>query len=205
MKSLPGTVKCLIVVLALFASAACATLLKHHGGIYFGEHYVEIYPSADLSSADCNALNEIVGKYDKRIYKIQSFKDGEPGKANGRLCEDCMREGLVADVMRQAKMLHFTGCALQAGLNFGGSSTRCVKCLGDGKGRAAGSSTHPTPTPVEARGGSSTRPTPTPYTAMSSSTHLSAHGKPSSTKLIKQSEKLVNELKPILERYNKKK
>jgi hypothetical protein len=180
MKSLPGTLKCLIVGMALLALAACVTLKSVH----FGEHDVEILPKAHLSDPDCGELNKIVQKYDKRIYKIQAFQSGKVVATRGHLSEEYMRKGLVAEVMKQAQTMNFTGCALQAGL--GSSTKKILESSG-----ASGSSTHPTPAASEGFG--------------TSSTHPVSHGRPSSThKLIEESDKLVRELKPILEKYNKK-
>ena len=186
MKALPGIVTRLGVVFALLIVAACNIQNEADRSARIGTGYVTIHPRAMMTGDDCDALVNALSKFDKHIYRIQNFKNGKPdGDPIGELSDREMESGLVKAVTNEAAAARppFSGCAIQVGR--AGSSTRKSWEI------RSGSSTRPTPTP-HLNSGSSTHPTPAP--SGTSSTHKSTQ----------ESDRMLEELKPILARYNTK-
>ena len=191
MKPVRATKYLLLGALGAVFIVACATIGRSTGPIEFGDYYAVITPDAKVSQSDCEALNRVLSKHHKIIYRIETFRNGRLMGTRGRLSEKCMREGLVAEVAQKAKATSFTGCALQAG--FGTSSTNPRPSTPGGT-----SSTHPTPAPVGST--SSTHPMP----GGTSSTHPCPDmGSSTARKLQDEAEEMMGEIKPILEKYNK--
>jgi hypothetical protein len=165
MRPLSATVKNLLVAATLIAVGGCCTLIKSMCNVEFGKQYAAILPEAAVSESDCDALNQILKKRDKALYKIQTYQNGKLIKTRGALDERFIREGLVSEVATKAKTTGFTGCALQAGV-------------------------------VEEavwKSSSTTKPPPQGF------------GRSSTTKkLVDAAEDLVKEVRPILEKYNRK-
>jgi hypothetical protein len=192
MKPVRATKHLLLGALGVVFIVACATVGRSTGPIEFGDYYAVITPDAKVSQSDCEALNRVLSKHHKIIYRIETFKNGNLVGTRGRLPEKCMREGLVAEVAEKAKTTGFTGCALQAGIK-GTSSTHPKPNEPGGT-----SSTHPTPAPVGQT--SSTHPAP----GGTSSTHPCPDmGSSTARKLQEESKAMMEEIKPILEKYNK--
>jgi hypothetical protein len=105
----------LVALGAVVFIVACATYAKSKSGVEMGQYYAIIYPDAKLPDVNCDAVNRVLKKYDKSLYKIQTYKDGKLIKARGQLAEKYMRAGLVAEVTQKAQTTNFTGCAIQAG------------------------------------------------------------------------------------------
>jgi hypothetical protein len=67
------------------------------------ESRVEIRPGTKISESDQKALNEVLKKYDKSLYKIETLKDGKvTGQAQGKLEDKHIDVTLAAEV-KQAK------------------------------------------------------------------------------------------------------
>jgi len=113
MKSLPRTFKYLLVAVALLAIAACATLMQNKQGVELGEYGAVIRPEAKVSASDWDAINSVLKKYRKSLYKIQTFKNGSLTETRGALDEKYIREGLVSEVAKAAQTTQFTGSAIQ--------------------------------------------------------------------------------------------
>src|SRR3981189_3584 len=75
MKSFPRTFKYLLVAVALLAIAACATLMQSKQGVEVGEYGALLRPEAKVSASDWDAINSVLKKYRKSLYKIQTFKN----------------------------------------------------------------------------------------------------------------------------------
>jgi hypothetical protein len=120
MKSIPAFRFGLLALALLFVAACTCVTIK--SGLIRCEHYVAILPEANISAKDCADIRSVLKRFDKHLYRIQSFKNGKLVGSVGMLDGECMREGLVAEVAKQAKETRFTGCALQAGVK-GTSST----------------------------------------------------------------------------------
>ena len=87
MKNLSGTLKFVLVAIALALVVACVTLAKN-GGISYGKEngaaYVIVHPKAQLSQEDCNSLNAALRKYNTYLYRIQTYKPVKE-KAKGQI------------------------------------------------------------------------------------------------------------------------
>src|SRR5207253_6858628 len=145
MKNLSGTLKYIVAGLSLVALAGCATWWNRHHC-----RCAEITPTMNFAKQDFNDLNRVLKKFDKSLYKIETYKKGKVVKTEGTLTEDHMRQGYAAEVANAAQKMGFTGYAVQAGF-CELTSTRPLPS----------SSTHPAPT-GSPPGGSSTHPSPTP-------------------------------------------
>jgi hypothetical protein len=113
MKSCPRTFKYLLVAVALLAIAACATLTQNKQGVELGEYGAVIPPEAKVSASDWDAINSVLKKYRRSLYKIQTFKNGNLAGTRGALDEKYMRQGLVSEVAKAAQITQFTGSAIQ--------------------------------------------------------------------------------------------
>lgn len=109
-----------LIAVTLVAIAACVTLTKKKVGVEFGKSYVIVRPEAKVPLNELKALNATLKKYDKSLYKIQSFQNGRLIRTYGAMDEKFMRAGLSVEVAKQAALTDFTGCSLVAGT----SSTR---------------------------------------------------------------------------------
>jgi hypothetical protein len=64
---------------------------------------IEIHPGTKISESDQKALNEVLKKYDKLLYKIETLKDGKvTGQVQGKL-EDKYIDATLAAEVKQAK------------------------------------------------------------------------------------------------------
>jgi len=71
---------------------------------------IEIHPGTKISESDQKALNGVLKKYDKSLYKIETLKDGNVvGKAKGKL-EDKHIDATLAAEVKQGKV---TGASVQ--------------------------------------------------------------------------------------------
>jgi hypothetical protein len=59
---------------------------------------IEIRPGAKISESDQKALNEVLKKYDKSLYKIETLKDGKVTGAQGKLEDKHVDVTLSAEV-----------------------------------------------------------------------------------------------------------
>jgi hypothetical protein len=121
MKNLSGTLKFVLVAIALALVVACATVAKN--GIIYGKEngadYVIVRPKAQLPPEDCDSLNGALRKYSLYLYRIQTYKAGKRKSEKGKLDLDRIQHGLASEVANEAKTMGFTGCAVA----FGDSST----------------------------------------------------------------------------------
>src|SRR5437868_331810 len=99
------------LIIALIVGVSLGMANKHKN-VEFGEQYAAIYPQAKVSADDAEALNKILQKYDKRIYRIQKFSEGKLVKTSGKMAEKYMRDSIVSEVAKEAKATKFTGWAI---------------------------------------------------------------------------------------------
>lgn len=209
MKRFPGNITRLGIVVVLLVIAACNVRQAAEFDKLSSKEYVEIHPPVIVKRESGASLTSELAQYDKKLYRIQTFSRGSGGDIIGELDEKYMRKGLIDEVEKEAIATEFTGSAIQIGLGSStkkgwilrsGSSTRPTPTPHpDGSGRTpdTGSSTHPTPSVSPEATRDESTPTPTPSTG--------PVDEGSSTKpLAQQSDQLVEELKPILARYNEK-
>lgn len=64
---------------------------------------IEIHPGTKISESDQKALSEVLKKYDKALYKIETLTDGKvTGHVQGKLADQYIDAALAAEV-KQAK------------------------------------------------------------------------------------------------------
>lgn len=172
----PGKYVLTAIVLIVFA-LLCATYAKNRSGVELRKDYAIIYPRAHWGGNNCDELNQILQKYDKSLYKIQTYDKGKLVKAEGDLDESVIRHGLISEVTKEAEQMKFTGCAIQAG-----------KMSDEGEGKR---SPRPRPSPTVS-------PTPSIYPS------ASPGGSTTRQNLIPEVGKLAKKIQPVLDKYNKK-
>jgi hypothetical protein len=178
MKSLSATVKFVVgaIGVALFV-VAYAAYAKSKSSVEVGDNYAIIYPQAQWSGNNCDELSRVLSKYNKSLYKIQTYKDGKLVKTQGKLDESVMRRGLVSEVARRAEEMKFTGCAIEAGQsNLPVPATKAKR-----QGQEEAPSPSPPPSPSPSPGGSTTLQT-----------------------LIPKIAEMAKKVQPVVDKYNKR-
>jgi hypothetical protein len=175
MKSLSMMLKFVVtgIGVALFV-VVCTAYAKSKSGVEMGENYAIIYPQAQWSGNNCDELNRVLSKYDKSLYKIQTYKEGKLVKTQGKLEESVMRRGLVSEVTRTAQEMKFTGCAIEAGRS--NLPTRAMT--------------------KKARGEEEPSPSPSPSASPGGSTTLQT--------LIPKIAEMAKKVQPVVDKYNKR-
>jgi hypothetical protein len=79
-----------IRLLALGAGTAAVLPLTgfaqaKQGGVTIENQSITIHPGTKLSKADETALNNVLSKYDKKLYRVETYKDGKLVKTVGEL------------------------------------------------------------------------------------------------------------------------
>ena len=187
MKTLPGTLRYLAAAVALLCGIiafSCAHLQKGRAKkIAVQEHGIEIHPAAEVSQTDQSAMNTILRKYDKSLYKIQTYKNGKLESSRGGLSNVFIDKTLTSEIAQKAEA-GFSYCVMQI---FNLDKTHHDW---DNSALYFSSHTHASPTPP---------PPPPPNgpnaTGMAAHTHTTAQKQA-------QSEELIKRLKPVLEKYN---
>jgi hypothetical protein len=183
----------LIFVVGLFVAAllSCEAIRKQstvsgHNAVKIDEHSVLI-PGTTISAEDQNAVTKIFRKYDSSLYRIAVYENGSLKKKIGKMDE--MQIGAIAgEYTNNAKASGLTNWTMQIGRSTHVTTTGSPTHI-----TTAGSPTHVTTT------GSSTHVTTT-----GSPTHVTTHGSSTHiTKISPESDALVKEVTPILEKYSK--
>lgn len=176
----------LIFALGLFVVAllSCEAIRNQSAvsghNVKIDKHSILI-PGTTISGGDQDAVTKIFRKYDSSLYRIAVYENGSLKRHIGKMSE--MQIGTIAsEYTNNAKASGLTNWTMQIGLTThvttsvtGGSPTHVT---------TAGSSTHVT-----------TAGSPTHVTTQGSSTHI--------TKIPQESDALVKEVTPILEKYSK--
>jgi hypothetical protein len=102
MKNRAGTDVVLIVLASLAAFAATGLAQGKPGKVEIKNDFIVVHPGTKLSRADAQALNDVLKKYDKALYKIQIYKNGKVTKTLGTLNDMYIDQKAVAD-LAQAK------------------------------------------------------------------------------------------------------
>ena len=178
MKNLSKTGKYTVtaIVVTVFAMLYVA-YARSKSGFELGSNHAIIYPQAHWGGKDCDELGRILQQYDKSLYKIQTFENGNLVRTAGELDESVMRRGLVSEVTKEAQEMKFTGCAIQAN-NM----------------------------PAEPAGSRTPKPRPSPSASPSPSVAPSPSPGASTTMqtLVPRVAELAKRVQPVLDKYNKK-
>lgn len=134
-----------------------------------------VLPGTTLSKADQDAMNKILNQYDKTLYRIDTYENGKRTKTQGKLTDVVTDKRLASEMAAAVKREGFTQYAVQI---------------------RAGSGTNPASTsPVP---GATTNPTGTsPVPGATTNPTSSNSSKP-------KTNDLVERLRPILKKYQKK-
>jgi hypothetical protein len=166
------------------------------GAVTIEEKGIILHPGTKISQSDAKALNEVLKKYDKSLYKIDIYRNGEKKKSRGQLSDVCLDRTVVAEVA-QAE----------------GNSNRTLQVIAaTNPQRTPGSTVNPVQTP-----GSTVNPVQTPGSTVNpvqtTGSTVNPVRIPGSTTNPQQTpcapdekaaKELIERLKPILEKYSKK-
>ncbi|PYM08257.1 MAG: hypothetical protein DMF15_08940 [Verrucomicrobia bacterium] len=165
---------------ALVGVGACSSMMGNKPKKVVIEDGRIFIPGTSVSQADQDSVMAILGQYKRSLYKIQTYKDGNPsGKPHGALADKIIGEATVAQVASDAKQNALSGWGIQIG---------------------SSSSSHPTTQPS---------PTPQPSGSPSHPTTVQAatpSGSPSHPQKVPADEaasrELVSKVAPILRKYS---
>lgn len=210
MKSPSGTVRFFVLAGGVALALVVPAFAQDKGTVTIEEKGIILHPGTTLSQADAKALNDVLKKYDKSLYRIDVYKNGQKKKSLGQLSDVCLDSTVVAE-SAAAK----------------GNSNRTLQVTSPTHPqRATGSPTNPQRAPSSPTNPLQTPSSPTnPLSTPSSPTNpLSTPSSPGSTTNPQQTpsatthpqsqnpcvadekaaKELIERLKSILEKYSKK-
>jgi len=79
---------------------ACTITPTHAPGVSIQETFIEIYPGTKISSEDQKALDAVLKKFDKSLYKIRTYDRGKLVKTQGSLTDLEIDQTLLAEVTK---------------------------------------------------------------------------------------------------------
>jgi hypothetical protein len=220
MKTFAGTVKQALLVVAVVSIFAMLAFAQNKTGkVTIGQNVIILHPGTKLSRPDQKALNAVLKKYDKSLYKIDNYQNGEKKTSQGQLSDVCLDRAVVAEVAaakgnsnRTLQVIAATNPQRGTGSTTNpqrspGSPTNPLTSPSPGSPTnplsSPGSPTNPltspspgSPTNPLSSPGSSTNPltSPPPTNPLSQKPCVSDE---------KAAKELIERLKPILEKYSK--
>jgi hypothetical protein len=139
-----------------------------------------VIPGTQISKADQDAMNRILNRYDKALYRIDTYENGKLKKTQGKLTDVVTDKKLASQIAANVKRTGFTHYAVQI---------------------RAGAGTHVQISPTPGAGTHvQISPTPGATTHVQTSPTPGAATHPQKPK----SDELLDRLKPILKKYQKK-
>lgn len=104
MKNLRRALPAVLLGIGTALILAIPAVAQQKGGqVKITDTRIEIRPGTKISESDQKALDEVLKKYDKSLYKIEALKDGKvTGQAQGKLEDKHIDVTLAAEV-KQAK------------------------------------------------------------------------------------------------------
>jgi hypothetical protein len=133
---------------ALVGVGACSSMMGNKPKKVVIEDGRIFIPGTSVSQADQDSVMAILGQYKRSLYKIQTYKDGNPsGKPHGTLADKIIGEAPVAQVASDAKQNALSGWGIQIGSS---SSSHPTTTTQPGPTpRPSGSPSHPTKVPAD--------------------------------------------------------
>ncbi len=208
MRSPSGTVRFFVLAGSTALAAAVPAFAEEKGGkVTIEEKGIILHPGTKISQTDAKALNEVLKKYDKSLYRIDIYKKGQKKKSQGQLSDVCLDRTVVAEAEAAT-----------------GNSNRTLQVIAaTNPQRSPGSTVNPVRTPS----GSTVNPVRTPDSTVNPVRSPSATTNPQHTPSAttnpqqtpgsptnpqqspcapdeKAAKELIERLKPILEKYSKK-
>src|SRR5882724_7641472 len=100
MKRRSGTAVGLCVLAAggLLSLAVASVKQEKSGKIEIKEDVILIHPGSKISKSDTTALNEVLRKYDKSLYKIETYRNGKSKKKLGELSDMLIDQAVASEV-----------------------------------------------------------------------------------------------------------
>ena len=209
-----------IAIGSIGAGLVCAEEKAPAKNVVVGKDTI-IIPGTAMSKADAQAMNKILKQFDKSLYKIETYENGELKKTRGTLADVVTDKELASEIAANVKKTGFTQYAVQVA----GQGEGVMPAGSPGGGTATHAQVNPTtpppPPPLAQAAGSPgggtathaqvnpTTPPPPPLAAASpgGGTGQNPQQAPPPTRgarAQKESEELMQRLKPILEKYSKK-
>jgi hypothetical protein len=153
-----------------------------------------VIPGTQITKADQEAMNRILNKYDKSLYRIDTYENGKLKKTEGKLTDVVTDKQLASEIAVNVKRAGFTESAVQI---------------------RAGSPNHPQTTAVVNHPQTTAVINHPQTTAVVNHPQITAshpagpagspnHPQSSSNSAGEKSDELVERLKPILKKYQKK-
>jgi len=125
---------------AALVVGACSSMMGNKAKKVVIEDGRIFIPGTSVSQADQDSVMAILGQYKKSLYKIQTYKDGNPsGKPHGALADKIIGEATVAQVASDAKQNALSGWGIQIG-----SATSSHPTQPGPTPQPSGSPSHPT-------------------------------------------------------------
>jgi len=101
---------------ALVGVGACSSMMGNKAKKVVIEDGRIFIPGTSVSQADQDSVMAILGQYKRSLYKIQTYKDGNPsGRPHGALADKIIGEATVAQVAGRAGQPQPCSLALRAG------------------------------------------------------------------------------------------
>ena len=177
MKNRVGT-GLVLVALASLAVLTSTGLAQTSGKVEIKDDYILIHPGTKLSTEDVKALNDVLKKYDKSLYKIEVYEKGKATKTVGSLSDMQIDQKTVAEL---------------ADAKTKGQSERAIQLIAPSASSQGASPTAPPTGPVPSGPQVPTGPVPSgPQTQT-----------PAPTASPGQTAEFMERLKPILQKYSK--
>jgi len=139
-----------------------------------------VLPGTELSKADYQAMNKILKQYDKSLYLIKTYENARLTKTRGKLTDVVTDKELASEMATNVKKKGFTYVAVQVA---GGSTTNPQQVT-------------PSASPVGGTGTNPQKVEPAPSASTGTTINRQA--------ISKSSSELLEQLKPILEKYRRK-
>jgi hypothetical protein len=187
MRSPSGTVRFFVLAGSAALTLAIPTFAEEKGGkVTIEEKGIILHPGTKISQTDAKALNEVLKKYDKSLYKIDIYKNGQKKKSQGQLSDVCLDRTVVAEAEAAT-----------------GNSNRTLQVIAaTNPQRSPGSTVNPLRSPS-----ATTNPQHTPSATTNPQQTPGAPTNPQQSPCApdeKAAKELIERLKPILEKYSKK-
>jgi hypothetical protein len=157
-----------------------------------------LIPGTNISESDQRAVNAILAKYDKSLYKLKGYVNGKPGKQQGTMNDASIDKATAKRAASHAKDPHFSGWTLQIGATSNQNSSAGVTSNQNSNAKPG------TTTNQNANTKPGTTTNQNANTKPGTTTNQNANAKPSpSPGDGGKSRELVKRLTPILQKYSK--
>jgi hypothetical protein len=201
MKNLPRTIGYVLPLIALGAGIvvfSCADKIHSTGAaskVTIQQSGILIRPGTQLSEGDQTAMNEILKSYDKSLYKIQTYENGQLKKTQGKLSNMYIDKATASEAAKAMTEKGSSQYVIQIGFidkTHQSPTPPTTYALTD--------KTHQSPTPPQMNAlTDKTHQSPTPPAPSPSD---KTHQMQQPTGASKEAEDLVKRLTPILEKYS---